>query len=183
MTCLSLFYSYLLKYPCLKLIHTALIPCTITVVIDMDSDPIEFWRKMKQNIPILKNYLHLNMSFFNIWENLGSDKPVWSEGIYDSSSNDTSSTTTLRLKFSSNGHFVERSLRRVQLCQIHLPLSPPTPNHIMRWTYAPSTNVQVWTYAFCSCNITHKLLKWLLVLMAPLVLRQSSFSNYSLSAF
>ena len=45
----------------------------------MDNDPIEFWRKMKQNIPISKKYLHLNMSFFNILENLGSDKPVWTE--------------------------------------------------------------------------------------------------------
>ena len=34
---------------------------------------------MKQNILILKNYLHLNMSFFNIWEKFRSDKPVWSE--------------------------------------------------------------------------------------------------------
>ena len=35
--------------------------------------------------------------------------------IYDTSSNGTSSTTTLRLKFSSNGHFIEMSLRRTQL--------------------------------------------------------------------
>ena len=38
--------------------------------------------------------------------------------IYDTSSNDTSFTTTLRLKFSSNGHFVETSLRRTQLCRM-----------------------------------------------------------------
>ena len=68
MTYLWLFYSYLLKYPCFKLNHTALIPCTFTTVIYMD--PIEFWRKMKQNIPILKNYLHLNTSFFSTVEKI-----------------------------------------------------------------------------------------------------------------
>ena len=36
----------------------------------MDSDPLEFWRKMKQNIPILQNYFYLNMNISNIWENL-----------------------------------------------------------------------------------------------------------------
>ena len=59
MTRLWLFYSYHLKYPCLKLAHTALMPCTFTADIDMGSDPLEFWRKMKQTIPILKNYLYL----------------------------------------------------------------------------------------------------------------------------
>ena len=37
--------------------------------------------------------------------------------IYDTSPNDTSSTTTLRLKFSSHGHFVEMPLSQAQLCR------------------------------------------------------------------
>ena len=54
---------FTIKYPCLKLTQTALIPCTFTVVIDMDSDPIEFWRKMHTCDKFLKGIREIFLSF------------------------------------------------------------------------------------------------------------------------
>ena len=50
--------------------------------------------------------------------NLSAQEECGYRRIYDTSSNDNSSTTTLRLKFLSNGHFVETPLRRTQLCRM-----------------------------------------------------------------